>query len=242
MGLLNFGKKKDSNIDEYIIRENISDLENNVQKNIDDEQDIIEEDKSDYIDPDDLNFNNYDDIVDTIEENGWTCISSVAHPITIFDSEIVFPYPVKANSYNTLLEITCPPERIITICGFDDCGIDPDDFYNSPNFYQIPHFFTLRCMDNNNVDISPTTIISILKASRNEEPEKYYQEFYGDLSSIVDGRLKKKEERYYFAETIILQSGEKLIFRVHNPNIDISKIDLLMMSDLFEKDEDKSEE
>lgn len=247
MGLFNIGKKKDDNIDEYVVREDTivdhKDTYNNLPENSDnqvkDEESTTEEENiSDYIDPDDLNYESYEDIVDAIETNGWTRMSSVASPITIFDMHIVSIKPTKMGSYDTILEIECPLERIIAICGSGECDVTPDDFCTSPNFYQTPHFFTLRCTNNDNIDISPTTIIDILKSTRDGKLEKYYQEFYGDLSPIADGKLKKKEERYYFAETIVLQDGEKLIFRVHNPNIDISKIDLLMMSDLFEKSEE----
>ena len=58
-----------------------------------------------------------------------------------------------------------------------------------------------------------------------------------NLSPAADRRLRKKSERYYFADTIVLQKGEGLSFVAHRPNIDISKIDIVMMSDLFEKDE-----
>ena len=230
MGLLNFGKKKDRDIDEYFVKEagEESDIE---------EGDIMEEENvSDYIDPDYLNYNDYDDIVDTIENNGWTHVA--LNPMTLSNTDIVFPGSIKANSYGTILSIVCPQDNIITICGTNDCNVDIDDFRNSPNFYTAPHFFTLICRDNNNVEISPTTIISILKSKINEEPEAYYQAFYGDLSPVANGELKKKHERYYFADTIVLQSGEKLIFVANNPNVDISRIELFMMSDLFEKDEE----
>lgn len=226
MSLLNFGKKKDRDIDEYLVKE------------ADEESDIMkEENVSDYIDPDYLNYNDYDDIVDTIENNGWTHVA--LNPVTLNNTDIVFPRSIKANSYGTILTIVCPQDNIITICGINDCNVDVDDFRNSPNFYTAPHFFTLSCRDSNNVEISPTTIISILKSKINEEPEAYYQAFYGDLSPLTDdGKLKKKHERYYFADTIILQSGEKLIFVANNPNVDISRIELFMMSDLFEKEKE----
>jgi len=227
-------KKKASNIDEYIVGTNI--IHDNEAKFFNNKE---TENTSKQIDSEELMFYNYDDIVDVIEKNGWSLKSSVTNSLTILDKQIVFFNPANANSYDIFLEIVCPPEMIITICGFDDSDIAPDDFYNFSNLYQIPHFFTLRCMDNNNSDLSSTTIISILKYRKNKEIEKYYQAFYGDLSPIIDGRLKKKQERYYFAETIVLQGGEKLIFRVHYPNIDISKIDLLMMVDLFEKDKEE---
>ena len=74
------------------------------------------------------------------------------------------------------------------------------------------------------------------RIARNGNIEKLYEEFYGDLSPTIDGRLKKKEERYYFAETIVLQSGEKLVFHAYWPFTDIMKIELLMMADLFVKE------
>ena len=237
-----FGTGKNERIDEYFVKENntISDNDkDNEKSNVEQEEDFEQEENiiSDYIDIDDLDLENYESIVDGIENEGWTNISSVSTPITILDKQIVSPKYVEANSYDNILEIICPPEKIITICGYIDMDEDIDDFYDAPNFYQTPHFFTLRCMNNDNVEISPMTIISIIKETRNEKMEKYYQEFYGDLSPITDGKLKKKEDRYYFAETVVLQEGEKLIFRAHYPNIDIAKIDLLMMSDIFSKDE-----
>jgi len=260
MSIFGFGKKKDD-LDEMVTGENVNndsrsnvedDLKriddvifNNVEgdnrKDIEDEDDSGDGDISDYIDPDELSCDTYDDIVDNIEYNGWNAVSSASHPITSFDKQMVLSKQVKANCRDTVLEVVCPPERIIAICGTEECGIDPSEFCGSPNFYKVPHFFTLRCTDSNGVDISPTTIISILKVLKDEEPEKCYQEFYGDLSPVIDGKLKQKENRFYFSETIVLQSGEKLIFIVENPNIDISKIDLLMMSDLFQKDEEQEE-
>lgn len=245
-----FGKRKDSR-DELVIdveKDNLDRIENDNLGNMeDDNRNNIEEDDngnndiSDYIDPDELSCDTYDDIVANIEYNGWNEVSSVSYPITSFDKQIVSSKQVKANCCDILLEIVCPQERIIAICGAEECDIDPDDFYGTPNFYNVPHFFTLRCTDSNGIDISPTTIISIFKVLKDREPEKCYQEFYGDLSPVIDGRLKPKESRFYFSETIVLQSGEKLIFKVNNPNIDISKIDLLMMSDLFQKDEEQEE-
>lgn len=254
MKILGFGKKDD--IDERMIGKHVDNSRRSIEggdlkddaviNNVEDddlkaieENDNREEDTSDYIDPDELNCDTYNDIVDNIEYNRWNAISSIPYPITSFDKQIVSSKQVKVNCRDIILEIVCPPERILAICGIKECGIDPDDFYGAPNFYKVPHFFTLRCTDNNDIDISPTTIISILKVLKDKEPEICYQEFYGDLSPVVDGKLKHKENRYYFSETIVLQCGEKLIFRAENPNIDIFKIDLLMMSDLFQKDEDE---
>lgn len=201
------------------------------------EETITEDDNSDYIDPEDLSYTDYEDIVDTIENNGWTRASSSGLcSITHHDYETVFSKLVKKDFRESVLEIKCPEGKIIAICGFNHDDIDRERFL-SPNLCSRPHFVTLRCTDCINSEISSTTIINITKTNENGEVELLYQEFYGDLSPINDGKLKKKSERYYFAETIILQKGEKLIFQVLGPDKDISKIDFLMMSDVFIKDD-----
>jgi hypothetical protein len=215
----NMVKSKDRNLDEKL------------EKELGNEKIDIE---NDYIDPDELEYCDYGDIVDTIEENGWTRVSSTGlSPITHFDTDIIHTKQVKRNSYEDILEIICPPGKIITICGFNQEDIDKEDFFNSPNLYTIPHFFALTLADDNNNDIPYTTIIGMSRIARNGNIEKLYEEFYGDLCPAIDGKLKKKEDRYYFAETIILQSGEKLVFHAYWPLIDITKIALLMMADLF---------
>ena len=197
----------------------------------------VEED-DDYIDPEDLNYDEYEDIVDKIEYD-WTLISPSPYTITYLDANIVIPgpTPVKKDSDGMVLTIVCPPERIITICGFNQADIGKEEFHNNPNLYEVPHFLALRLADDNNVEVSPMTIVDISKYTKDGTSVRICREFYGDLSPTRDGILKKKSERYYFADTIVLQKGEGLSFVVHRPNADISKMDIVMMSDVFEKDE-----
>ena len=248
MKLLGFGKKKDDHVEEFIIRKDLdkrregdkeiesSDIEEHkdivdgTDKYID-ETEETDENNSSYIGLDDLNYEEYEDIVSAIEENGWHLVSDLAYPITNLDTQIV-------SQKDGSLIIACPSESIIALCGLNEGGVDMDNFYNGPNINQVPHFITLMCTDVNGVALSQTTLVSILKYTKNGEIETRYQEFYGDLSPVVDGKLKRKEERYYFTETIILQEGEKLMFKIHNPGTIVSKIDLLMLSDFFEKDEE----
>lgn len=246
MKLLGFGKKKDDRVEEFIIRKDMDEERKDYTEidtsGIEEHKDIMDDDidkkideadknNSDYIDLDDLSYDEYEEIVGAIEGFGWHLVSNVAIPITNLDTQIV-------SQKTDCLEIVCPPQRIIGICGLNEGGADMDNFYNGPNIYQTPHFITLMCTDVNGIALSQTTLVSILKYTKNGEIERRYQEFYGDLSPVVDGKLKSKEERYYFTETIILQEGEKLMFKVHNPGTIVSKIDLLMLSDFFEKDEE----
>src|SRR3990167_4244212 len=225
MKILGFGKDEDD-----LFKEKRKESENMVQRkdrNLDEELENKDASIDDhYIDPDDLDYCEYNDIVDTIEESGWALVSSTGLcPITHFNNDIVHIKSVKRNTYESVLEIICPPGNIVTICGFNQEDIDKEEFFNSPNLYTRPHFFTLRLADDNNNEIPNTTIIGMSRITKNGNVEKLYEEFYGDLCPAIDGKLKRKEDRYYFAETIILQSGEKLVFHAYWPLIDIMKVE-----------------
>lgn len=225
------GTEEETNTEENDIEETDTEETNK-------EEDTMEDDNPDYIDPDEINYTDYEDIVDTIESNDWTRVSSSGLcPITHHDHKFVFSKLVQKDFRESVVEVKCPEGRIIAVCGFNHGDIDRERFLDSPNLYSRPHFINLRCADYNNSEISPMTVISIIKAKNNGEVEQLYQELYGDLSPMSDGRLKKKGERYYLAETVVLQKGEKLIFQVLGPDRDISKIDFFMMADVFVKDD-----
>lgn len=221
MGLIGFGRDDDHPLSQ--------------KKKNNEHNEKTEDSKGDnYIDKDDIEYCNYGDIVDTIEDVGWSLISSAGVcPLTHLNKDIVHTKQVKRNTCDTVMEIICPPGKLIAICGFNQEDIDKEEFFNSPNLYTRPHCFALRLIDDNNNEIPCTTIIGISKVPRDGSIEKLYEEFYGDLSPIINERLKRKEDRYYFAETIILQNGDKLLFNVYWPYIDIAKIELLMMADIF---------
>lgn len=230
-----FGIKKKGS--DNMVQRKDRDLERDLNINLDKEIKNDDIGIDDYIDPDDIDYCEYDDIIEAIEENGWIRISSAGlSPITHFNTDLIHIKQAKRNTCESILEIICPPGNIITICGFNQEDVDKEDFFNSPNLYTKPHFFTLRLADDDNNEIPHTTIIGISRIARNKNVEKLYEEFYGDLCPTIDGKLKKKDDRYYFAETIILQSGDKLVFYAYWPFIDIAKIELLMMVDLFVKE------
>lgn len=233
------GDKEEENID--VITD---DLSNNLDNRIEDdnmENNPIEEEDN-YIDWDYIEYT-YEELLEHIEGEEWIPITGAGLcQFTHFNANIVVTKPVKKNTYDNILEITCPLGELITICGFNECDVDEDEFFDSPNLYARPHFFAIRCTDDNHNELPATTIIGISKITRDNKIEKLYQEFYGDLSSTIGGKFKRKKERYYFAETIILQGGEKLLLDAYWPLIDISNIELLMMCDRFRKDVEEEDD
>ncbi len=208
--------------------------DNNMESDIDDND---QDEAQDYIDPDDLNYEEYEDILDTIVGSGWHTISPETNSLTNLDENIVVTKTARSDVSSDIIEITCPKEMIIAMCGVDECGVDLEDFYNMPNLYSVPHFFSFKCTIDNGLDMYQDTLVSIWKVSKDGIWEKYYQMFYGDVSILDEyGRLKKREDRYYFPTTIVLQGEEKLVVKVHNSKKYIYDTSLLAMADIFEKD------
>lgn len=204
-------------------------------------------DSRDIPDPDDVikdslrvcyrHYSRYQNYVKQIKNEGWNYVGDVqSYSMTNLSNNIVSTYFVGKGMYGTFLDIMCPaPYYKITICGFDDAGIDPHQFYSHSNLYTIPHFFSITCTDNNGKELSSNISIDIAKVKLNGEAKKLCSELYGDISQHVDGRFRRKEERYYFYASIKLEDSERLSFRT-SPDIDIEKTKLFMKADLFAED------
>jgi hypothetical protein len=194
------------------------------EENIDENEDYIDWDYSEY---------EYEELLDFIEEDWVNVSENRPYPLSHFNNIANIIKPV--NIFDSFLEIICPPNELLTICGYNQSDIE-EEF--NPDLFTRPHFFTIRCMVNASnalKEIPSTTIIDITKINHEGKEEKLYQEFYGDLSPIIDGQLKGKNERYYFPDTILLQEGEKMVFRASVR--DISEVELFMMCDRFRKKE-----
>lgn len=213
------------------------------------EEDKTFEDKSsskDVPDPDDIikdslricykPYSRYQNFVKQIKNEGWNYVGDVqSYSMNNLNRDIVSTYFLGKEMYGTFLDIMCPaPYYKITICGFDDAGIDPMDFYSNSNLYTIPHFFSVTCTDKNGKELSSDITIDIAKVKPNGEAKKLCSELYGDISQHIDGRFRRKEERYYFYASIKLEDSERLSFRT-SPDIDIEKTKLFMKADLFAK-------
>ncbi len=197
-------------------------------------------------------YSRYQNFVKQIKNEGWNYIGDIQK----YNDNIIRTFSLEKGIYGLFLDIICPASSIITICGFDDAGIDPIKFYGNPNLYSIPHFFSISCKDNNGRELSSNITVDIMKSKIEDSIEdsghyedsesdqngsefsgnykKLYSEHYEDLSQYVDGRFRRKEERYYFYQSIKLIDSEKLSFYT-NPDIDIEKTNIFMRADLFSR-------
>jgi len=189
-------------------------------------------------------YSRYKNFVEQITKEGWNYVGDIqSYALTHRDMNMVMTFLLERGMYGTFLEVMCPaPNYMLTVCGFDDAGIDPIDFYSHSNLYKIPHYFSMLCTDKNGKELSPATIIDIVKVKTNAEAKIICSEPYGDLSQntntnkCADRRYRRKEERYYFYNSIKLRDYERLSFRTNSPDIDIETTNLFMQADLFMKE------
>ncbi len=178
----------------------------------------------------------YKDFVDEMFKQGWVYVDGVSpHTLTHHDTGIVSTFHVKKGMIGTVLEIKCPMHRNLSVCGLNHSGIDIKEFVKFPMLYSTPYFFSIRCKGNDGQELSPYTGIKIIQYDSDNLPKWSRTEFYGDLSQSIGERFKRKHERYYFPQGIILYSGEKLGFKVHELDIEVVKTELLMKADIWVK-------
>lgn len=178
-------------------------------------------------------YSNYKDRIQAIQNEGY---SKESITVTSNILSLVTTFSVPKEAVNKVLELRCPAGRIMTVCGFNDSGVDPRDFARAPHLYCVPHQFSIRCFGKDNVGLSPFTKIYIYKVKPDGSETKIDEVPYGDLSLAYGERFKRKEERYYFSDTIILYGEEILRLLPVNHDIYISRTELFMKCDLFTRE------
>lgn len=171
----------------------------------------------------------YGDYVKAMTDTGWGFADNESpHIITHSNTDMVSTHSTAMGNSRGILEITCPDDKEITICGRSHADI------NHP-----PHFFSLRCRSSSGENLALDTEFTIIKNSIKGAVPLFCQigdspVLYSELSQTVGERFKEKGGRHRFPKGIILYPTETLIFRVINPNIDIVKTELSMQADIWE--------
>ena len=119
----------------------------------------------------------------------------------------------------------------MSICGSTQCN-DLGFFIHNPNLCDVPHYFSIKCTNENSEELSDDCVIDIMRVTPSEQLENIDSIFYTDISLYKFGNVKEKQCRYYFSKGIILSGDDILMFKT-TPNIDITKVELLAKVDIF---------
>ncbi len=155
----------------------------------------------------------------------------IRESVTIYEnlSMLVTINSLKANNEGIVLDILCPPGRIISIPGIK----------SYPEGYRIENIrpFELKLANSNGEEIYPETKIKILKNKILRKPEEICSISYKDVSmanySKSSNRFKTHAELYRFEHGIELKGDDHLKIYVINPNIDINSVKFNLGTDLW---------
>lgn len=166
-----------------------------------------------------------------MEKHNWC----VKHKTLTHQSSSVETYYLENGGTDRVLIIDAPARSQVAICGINQCHINPRDFAKTPHIYTVPHEFSILCQDKDGKQLSPETMVTVQKVRALTEVVWQDGVLYGDLSLMAGGRIKRKEERYYFPQGILLEGGEQLSLIVANSSVAVDRVELYMKCDFFYK-------
>ncbi len=155
----------------------------------------------------------------------------VKESITIYEnlSAIVTINNLIANNEGIVLDIMCPPGRIISIPGIKS-------FPENYRIEKIPPF-EIKLANSHGEEIDPETKIKILKNKILRKPDEICDILYKDISmtnfSTSPNMFKTRAELYRFEHGIELKGEDHLKIYVINPNIDINDVKFNLGTDLW---------
>lgn len=190
---------------------------------------------------------NYTDFTEEMNRHEWYSTKN----ILTHKSDIIHNNEVKKHNDDIFLSIKLPLghyNKILSICGMEQCDVKNNE---------LPHRLAIRCTDINGNELYKLSEIQIIYYQYNpaaliptgviddytqmglvDRLHHHYvdQCYYRDISQVKGSRYKQREEKYYLRHKgVYLVGGDKLLFGVFNPDIDIVKTELFMEYHLWQK-------
>jgi len=196
----------------------------------------------------------YKDFIKLMEERGYT----YKDQITIDESDYnVKMFPVKEQTIGKALEFQCPNNTIISMCGKDlgcnnsySCNVKFFNQNDKETFQDLHHSVVItkdyhivmelvvtkvlqKSPDQSNPDIQKwsTVVNPILKIINSDNPCEY-PIWSGIYKLFSDNNINN--DHIFLNNSFNLYAGEKMIFYVVNPDIDVEKIKFNMKVDVLE--------
>lgn len=193
----------------------------------------------------------YKDFIRLIESRGYT-ISN--YPVTIDkSSHIVKTFPVKKETIGKVLELTCPENTIFSACGNNHEGgcereysVDIKCFGDdNTEPFQSLHHSTPLTKDYHVVSEIITTKILQKEPDKDNPQIQEWAKYVNPMLKIIGSEnsceypmwngVYKLFSKDFLNNSFNLYSGEKIIFYLVNPDIDIVYTKFNMKVDIFSK-------
>lgn len=194
----------------------------------------------------------YKEFIDRMIEKGYTLISN--NPVTTDESNsAIKTFPTKKNTVGKILELQCPDNSIIALCGTEHnggchnsyaCNIECADNYNNQPFQEMHCTTPLKNGQHILAEIIVTKILQQDLPLDNKKVKEWSETISPILKLIKSNNHREhvmwigaypKFSSEFIKTSFTLYGGQKMIFYIVNPDIDITKVRFKIRADMFER-------
>ncbi len=194
----------------------------------------------------------YKEFIDRMIEKGYVIISD--SPVTTDESNnIIKTFSTKKGTVGKILELQCPYNSIIALCGTEHnggchnsyiCNIELTNNEGEKPFQKIHHSTALTSTKHVVAEIIVTKILQQNPPLDNKKVKEWSDTISPILKLIKSGNNREhvmwagaypKFNSDFIKTSFTLYGGQKMIFYVNNPDVDIDKVKFSMKADIFEQ-------
>ncbi len=194
----------------------------------------------------------YQEFIDRMIEKGYTLVSN--NPVTIDESNsIIKTFPTKKNTVCKILELECPCNSAMALCGTEHnggchnsyiCNIKCIDNEDKQPFQETHNSTALTSTKHVVAEIIVTKILQQDPPLDNKKVKEWSETISPILKLIRSNNNREhvmwmgaypKFNTEFIKTSFTLYGGQKMIFYTNNPDIDIDKIKFNISLDIFEK-------
>lgn len=194
----------------------------------------------------------YKEFVEKMTEKGY--ILNKESPIIINDkNDIVNIHSVKKGQIGKVVELNCPENKIMALCGTTHIGGCENEYfcnikcYNADNEEPFQDIHNSTALNENNHVVAEMIITKILQkeAPKDNKKVKDWSEKIAPILKLIKSENHLEHVMLTCAYPIInkeltktsftLYGGQKMTFYINDPDTDIEKVEFEMKVDIFEK-------
>lgn len=194
----------------------------------------------------------YKEFIDKMIEKGYQ-LKKESPVIIDNNSNIVSTYSVKKGQIGKIVDIYCPENQIISLCGTDHIGGCDKEYscrikcYNRDDDEVFQNIHNSTALNQSEHVVAEVIVTKILQKEppKDNQKVKDWSEKIGPILKLINSGNSLEHIMLTCAYPIIgkeftrssftLYGGQKMTFYINNPDIDIERVEFEIKADIFEK-------
>lgn len=193
----------------------------------------------------------YKEFIGRMIEKGYSLTPN--NPVTIDESnDMIKTFPIKKDTIGTIMELQCPDNSIMALCGTEHnggchnpytCDIKCTNDHNKEPFQETHNSTELTRTKHIVAEIIVTKIL-MQDPPLDNKKVKEWSETISPILKLIRSNNNREHVMWvgayskfnieFIKTSFTLYGGQKMIFYVNSPDIDITKVILEMKVDIFE--------